>query len=737
MAALIGALRVSLSADTAAFHKGMQRAERQARTSGNAISKSLGNIKAGFAGLAAGIGVGLLAGLTAAVKSSLEYAGSLGEIAQQLGVTTRQLQVYRYAASQVGVSQQEMDKGLEKLNITLGKAKLGAKGPTEAFAVLSKAIGKDIVASSAQAGDALPLVSEALSKITDRSKRAAIEVILFSKTGSKLDTVLSGGKAALDAYAKSLEEMGGILSDEEIQSADLTADKIEQLNTALKANIAGAVARNSNAILQLAESLVYLISKIGQAITHWNDLQGVWGAKVFQRAADNPFLSNEKRAEARRRVAIARGTISDSGVKAGVAGNSVTIKLKPITKPKEPVAPGFDPGKLLAGGGGSKKTPKGPKDNTARDTFEFEQEMRRTQIEVLRAQQDLATDYVDRHRIALDILKLERAAYEHELAYAVASGDITKARADQLLAEDAKLLKLKQDKVLQDEEFERRRDYNELAQVDFDIQKEGLETQAQLAETASERRDIELRLLDLAARQERARLEAVIADEESGHLAQEEARRRLAKLDELTASRQQGVINSTRGPWESFMAGVPDSAAKMQEALEQVKVNGVDALTDGLVDAAMGVRSLGEVFKTVASQIIADLLRIQIQKMIVGLIGGVTGGASGAFGLPAGGFAAGGFTGMGGRNKFAGMVHGQEFVLNADATRRLGVPNLNALNSGAPMAAVSNDNSISGRGGEVHIHMSGPMTDREARATGRQAAVGYRQATASSVKAGF
>ena len=48
-------------------------------------------------------------------------------------------------------------------------------------------------------------------------------------------------------------------------------------------------------------------------------------------------------------------------------------------------------------------------------------------------------------------------------------------------------------------------------------------------------------------------------------------------------------------------------------------------------------------------------------------------------------FQSGGFTGNVATDQVAGVVHGQEFVLNAAATRRLGVGNLNALNMGGSL----------------------------------------------------
>lgn len=54
--------------------------------------------------------------------------------------------------------------------------------------------------------------------------------------------------------------------------------------------------------------------------------------------------------------------------------------------------------------------------------------------------------------------------------------------------------------------------------------------------------------------------------------------------------------------------------------------------------------------------------------------------AQGVAGLS--GFATGGYTGNMGRTQVAGVVHGQEYVLNAAATKRVGVDTLNAINSG-------------------------------------------------------
>ena len=58
------------------------------------------------------------------------------------------------------------------------------------------------------------------------------------------------------------------------------------------------------------------------------------------------------------------------------------------------------------------------------------------------------------------------------------------------------------------------------------------------------------------------------------------------------------------------------------------------------------------------------------------------------------GFKDGGYTGNMGRNQVAGVVHGQEYVLNADATRRVGRGTLDALNNGGTLESGGGVNVI-------------------------------------------
>lgn len=108
---------------------------------------------------------------------------------------------------------------------------------------------------------------------------------------------------------------------------------------------------------------------------------------------------------------------------------------------------------------------------------------------------------------------------------------------------------------------------------------------------------------------------------------------------------------------------------RMRE-IEGVKYRGLDSLNSGIVDAITGVKSLGSAFKDVANQIIADLLRIAVQRSITeplanSLFGG--GSRSNIFSSILGA------VGIGSSNTLGGVSASSQAALNSQAAA-LAVP---------------------------------------------------------------
>ena len=137
MATKLGSLLIELGLDSAKFRSGLKRSERDMTHFQRTTTGAANLVKGAIGGMVAALSVDMFA---QAIQNGLEYASSLGEVAQQLGVTTDTLQEYRYAATQVGLSQEEMDNSLAKLTRTIGQAANGGKAQTATFERLGVSI---------------------------------------------------------------------------------------------------------------------------------------------------------------------------------------------------------------------------------------------------------------------------------------------------------------------------------------------------------------------------------------------------------------------------------------------------------------------------------------------------------------------------------------------------------------------------------------------------------------------
>jgi hypothetical protein len=144
-----------------------------------------------------------------------------------------------------------------------------------------------------------------------------------------------------------------------------------------------------------------------------------------------------------------------------------------------------------------------------------------------------------------------------------------------------------------------------------------------------------------------------------------------------------------------------------------------DAAGNAFGDFISGTKSAKDAFKDFANSVISEIGRMIAKDFAKSLFGGGSGGSGGGIGgLLAGlfssggsggfamagantvgaaggdslgalitlkGWADGGYTGMGAANDPAGIVHKGEYVLDAQATKRLGVSYLDGVNNGGSM----------------------------------------------------
>lgn len=292
----------------------------------------------------------------------------------------------------------------------------------------------------------------------------------------------------------------------------------------------------------------------------------------------------------------------------------------------------------------------------------FADDVAREGADYVSTQAELTGTIEARRDADINQLETERAIRERAIE---ADDQIDAAKKQQLIDLNNRNVQARKDLTNQraQEDIDRRN-----LQIEQDrsaLAVELMQLSADAARTARERRAVELRILDAQFEAERQALLIAAASKDLAEATR--ARERLAALPQIQAGARDQVIRQTQGPMEAYLDRLPRSADEAREALERVQVDGIDGIINGLADAAIGARSLGDVFKGVANQIVADLIRIQLQRALLGSGGG--GGLLGGL-LKIGGSALGIGGGLSGVNT-AGLS-GIETSLHAATVSNMG-----------------------------------------------------------------
>lgn len=339
---VIGRLSVTLGLDTASFETNARRAAKTTRDTGDgmeALGAKVGTAGRALIGLGAAMaGSQLIQSLKNLTVEGLKHASALEEQAMQLGVTTNELQEYRYAASQAGIESGEMDQALAQLTKRIGIAGTGAGGPAKAFAALGISV-RNAKGELITAGEAIPLIANAMAGIKDPAERARLLVELFGKSGQKLEPLLSEGASGVNKLRNAAHELGIVLDEETIRNADKTADKIDKMNTVLKAQVASFVAKNAEEISKLATVLLQFATAALKALNAWMAYRkglsdrDAWIARG-EEAIDKKPWSAERKANAKRELPaqVDKAARDRAGPTESVGPSWLGIKKGPLPK---------------------------------------------------------------------------------------------------------------------------------------------------------------------------------------------------------------------------------------------------------------------------------------------------------------------------------------------------------------------------------------------------------------------
>jgi len=641
---------LQLKADVDQYQANLTKAQRHTDDKLDAIEKrgaKMGEgLRKGF-DLAKGAAIAFAGALVMdklgqAISQGLEYASSLGEVSQQLGVTTKDLQFYRFAATQVGLSQEEMDQGLQKLTKSLGEAAQGNKKALDTFAALGVSV-RDTNGNVRTAGEILPDLADGFARLGSDAERSAVATDLFSRAGYKMLPFLSGGSSGVKELAAAYDKLGIALSEEQIRKADDAADTLAKFKVVMEAKIAGAVSDNIDSVMALANALVYLIDKTGGAIRAWQNWRKEQANRLDQNVIDGWFTSDKDKAAARARIdarnSTSRVVMSGGGGSSPKPGSKPTGFAAPLNlKTIDPWAgASFGAGKLsptqkLGGNGGDLFAgalggkPLLDIGQATAAVAKLTGDLERMAVDLALAEADLTGNIQQR-------AEAEKRRIDYDAAQEVerinASDTLTQAEKNKAAALQGQIATARKALVDNRAAEDIARQQTEAREESLRFELDALEAERDAATHLGERNAIEQRILELQQQEEAARLEAAIA---AGQIADASTAR--AQLSRKQSAERTGLAKGQQGPGAAYLDSLRMDAAELNAAYEDVAASGLRSLNDGLTEAIMGSKSLGDVFKNVANQIIADLVRIAVQQAItIPLANALFGGGGGGGGL--------------------------------------------------------------------------------------------------------
>lgn len=441
-----------------------------------------------------------------------------------------------------------------------------------------------------------------------------------------------------------------------------TANQLANAHGKVRAEaLAAAKAERENAIQKLASaraSLILAQAELGRL-------------KVFNERDKGSIDSADPRFA--RFSPGAGGPQAQARAEANIASASETIKsLSGTVAALDSAIKGGTPPKVgnigapkKGGNKGAGPSGAGPSGPSAADTaLRSEEEIARLGQEELRARLDLTTDVQERADLEKELLFAQRgervAQIENDKNYTRAQKDAQIAALNRIYGQPGKADKdgniisegrpgLAAQRINRDLD----RQQIELALAMIDAEQSTLQSQSDIETNTKKRNDIEQRMLGLQQTSETRQLEIAIAE---GRVL--DAVKARALLEEKQSAEKEKLRVSQLSPGGKYNYDLKASAANINDAIQSIEVQGLQSLNDGLAEAIMGTKSLGDVFKSVARQIISDLLRIAIQRALIQPLSealfGKSGGGGGGGGLGSIlGTVAGLFGGGGGNSKSA------------------------------------------------------------------------------------
>ncbi len=244
----------------------------------------------------------------------------------------------------------------------------------------------------------------------------------------------------------------------------------------------------------------------------------------------------------------------------------------------------------------------------------FTDELAQFTLQAYSAMQSLAMTAEERAELELRALELSRLRTIESIK---ADKDYSEAQKLRLVEKVDQLAELEREGIERQKQIELERQATDLREVAFNAERDLLDDQMAMADTQIERKNLALKILALEQQERRQALERIVNNDKLDDAIRARAQ---AEIDTLAAIEKSETARTSRDSEteaEAFGRSLSQTPEQINEALDGIKIDGLKALNQGLTDAIMGFRSLGDVAKSILQQITAELLQMAIRTAII------------------------------------------------------------------------------------------------------------------------
>lgn len=218
-----------------------------------------------FASKTKGLSLAAVAGLTAlgaGIVKAGQNADELNTLAKQTGLTTEEIQKFKYAADLIDVELNDMTGALRKMTRNMISTSSEVKSAWDTLGVSTK----NVYGETKGVTEIFYEVLEALSKVENETERDQLAMLLFGKSANDLAGIVDDGGQALRELGEEAEALGLIMSQDTVDSANELNDVIDKLKAKLSVSITKAFSENAGNLTESAEELADVIVDVVNAV---------------------------------------------------------------------------------------------------------------------------------------------------------------------------------------------------------------------------------------------------------------------------------------------------------------------------------------------------------------------------------------------------------------------------------------------------------------------------------------